>query len=103
MLEAAKAELVFFSPLEDEKLPEGCSGLYFGGGNLEHHVSALAKNRRLMASINAFAKAGGVIYAEGSGLTYLSESIQLIKEFPKKLGNQSLLFHIYIYYLFKLN
>lgn len=39
-------------------------------------AAQLADNRLLRASLAAFAKAGGVVYAECGGLLYLSRSIQ---------------------------
>lgn len=82
MLERAGAELVFFSPLEDDRLPRDVAGIYLGGGHPELHAARLAENTSLMASIRAFASAGGVIYAEGGGLLYLSRSIENPNEFP---------------------
>jgi len=82
MLERAGAELVFFSPLEDERLPRDVAGIYLGGGHPELHAARLSENTSLMASIRAFAIAGGVIYAEGGGLLYLSRSIENPNEFP---------------------
>jgi len=81
MLESAGAQLVFFSPLDDHELPEGISAIYLGGGHPELHVKRLSKNASLMASIRAFASAGGVIYAEGGGFTYLTKAIEIEHEF----------------------
>ena len=82
MLERSGAELVFFSPLEDVRLPKDVSGIYLGGGHPELHAARLSKNAALMASIRAFAASGGVIYAEGGGLLYLSRSIEQLNEYP---------------------
>ncbi|CAD7697609.1 unnamed protein product [Ostreobium quekettii] len=85
MLEAFGAELVFFSPLQDEQLPSGVAAIYLGGGHPEAYAKRLTQNKTLLASIHAFAAAGGVVYAEGGGLLYLSKSIQNIGEFPNEL------------------
>eukprot|EP00210_Caulerpa_lentillifera_P002426 g2325.t1 len=82
MLESAGAELVFFSPLKDTELPEGISAIYLGGGHPELHVRELSKNISLVASIRAFAESGGVVYAEGGGLSYLSKTIEYENELP---------------------
>ena len=83
LLERAGAELVFFSPLEDALLPSDVAGLYLGGGRPEVHAARLSSNLSLMASIRAFASAGGVIYAEGGGLLYLSRSLENAHEFSR--------------------
>ena len=38
------AELLEFSPLRDQRLPEGISGLLLGGGYPELHVKQLSDN-----------------------------------------------------------
>ena len=74
-LEAAGAELVKFSPLSDQVLPD-VEMLYLGGGYPELHGEALAKNAAMRAAVKRFAERGGVIYAECGGLMYLTESIR---------------------------
>eukprot|EP00210_Caulerpa_lentillifera_P004618 g4404.t1 len=81
MLESSGAELIFFSPLEDHRLPDGISAVYLGGGRPEFHVAKLSRNTPLIASIRAFAAAGGIIYAEGGGFSYLTKSIENEHEF----------------------
>ena len=75
VLEAAGAEIVRFSPLTDQVLPD-VEMLYLGGGYPELHGEALAKNAAMRAAVKRFAERGGVIYAECGGLMYLTESIR---------------------------
>jgi cobyrinic acid a,c-diamide synthase len=75
VLEAAGAEVVKFSPLSDQVLPD-VEMLYLGGGYPELHAEALAKNAAMRAAVNRFAERGGVIYAECGGLMYLTGSIR---------------------------
>ncbi len=75
LLEAAGAEIITFSPLHDEVLPD-VEMLYLGGGYPELHAAALAKNLAMRAAVKRFAERGGVIYAECGGLMYLLESIR---------------------------
>ncbi|GMH36069.1 hypothetical protein BSKO_03937 [Bryopsis sp. KO-2023] len=82
LLEAGGAELVFFSPLDDEELPSDIAAVYFGGGHPECYTQRLSENKRLISAVQAFASAGGVVYAEGGGVLYLSKSVQTIGEFP---------------------
>lgn len=72
------AELVFFSPLKDPKLPK-VDGLYFGGGYPELFAETLANNKNLMEEIRSFASSERPIYAECGGLMYLSSEIQNIE------------------------
>ncbi len=74
LLEAAGAEIITFSPLHDDVLPN-VEMLYLGGGYPELHGAALAENGAMRAAVRRFAERGGVIYAECGGLMYLMESI----------------------------
>lgn len=75
LLEAAGAEIITFSPLQDDLLPD-VEMLYLGGGYPELHGAALADNVAMRAAVKRFAERGGVIYAECGGLMYLMESIR---------------------------
>ncbi len=76
LLWKAGAELVFFSPLRDEKLPEDVDGLYFGGGYPELYANRLSANQSLCNEIRQRADSGGVIYAECGGFMYLTQSLR---------------------------
>ncbi|MDO9585978.1 MAG: cobyrinate a,c-diamide synthase [Syntrophales bacterium] len=75
-MEAQGCELIFFSPLQDESLPAGITGLYIGGGYPEVHAGELSANKGMLKSIRAFAASGRPVYAECGGLLYLSMSIE---------------------------
>lgn len=77
-LEEKGCELVFFSPLADEALPQGIAGLYLGGGYPEVHADTLSANRGMLNSIRTFAASGRPVYAECGGLLYLSEGLETI-------------------------
>ncbi len=68
-------ELVEFSPIHDDALPNNIDGVYIGGGYPELHLEALAANKSMKASILAASKDGLPIYAECGGLMYLTKSI----------------------------
>ncbi|HWR04353.1 MAG TPA: cobyrinate a,c-diamide synthase [Humidesulfovibrio sp.] len=75
LLEAAGAELAFFSPLADAELPEGLGGLYLPGGYPELSAPALAANAPLRAQVRAFCASGRPVWAECGGYMYLLESL----------------------------
>ncbi|MGA2191957.1 MAG: cobyrinate a,c-diamide synthase [Nitrospirota bacterium] len=73
-LEAAGAELVYFSPMKDTVLPD-VDGIYIGGGFPEVHMAALEKNIGMRRAIKESAMGGMPVYAECGGLMYLCRSI----------------------------
>ncbi|HBB39955.1 MAG: cobyrinic acid a,c-diamide synthase [Nitrospirae bacterium CG18_big_fil_WC_8_21_14_2_50_70_55] len=73
-LRQAGAELVFFSPLTDDHLPD-VDGLYLGGGFPEFHAARLAANVALRGEIERRGRDGMAIYAECGGLMYLSRAL----------------------------
>jgi cobyrinic acid a,c-diamide synthase len=75
VLAALGAELRYFSPLKDSRLPENIDGLYLGGGFPEVFAGKLAANRSLLEDIGRKLKEGLLCYAECGGFMYLTESI----------------------------
>jgi cobyrinic acid a,c-diamide synthase len=82
LLRAAGAELIFFSPLEEKKLPQKLHGLYLGGGYPELHAGQLSGNKKMLQQIHAFAESGHPVYAECGGFMYLCRSIIDLKGQP---------------------
>jgi cobyrinic acid a,c-diamide synthase len=76
LLEERGAQIVPFSPLEDEHLPQDAAGVYLGGGFPEIFVEPLAKNRAMAESIQRAHRSGLPIYAECGGLMYLGRSLR---------------------------
>ena len=75
LLDAAGAELVKFSPLNDHGLPD-VDMLYLGGGYPELHGRQLSGNITMRRAIRQFAERGGTIYAECGGMMYLTQCIR---------------------------
>ena len=69
------AELVFFSPLDDEKLPDDTDGLYLGGGYPELYASELSKNEKMRTAVREAVRGGMPCIAECGGFMYLTDSI----------------------------
>ena len=70
MLEEYGAEILYFSPLHDKKVPDKCHGLLIGGGYPELYAGALSENERMRESVRqavnrvmpAAAECGGFMY-----------------------------------------
>ena len=69
-LERLGAEIIYFSPLNDEHLPK-VDGLIIGGGFPEMFAASLEQNKKLRAEIFNAAEAGLPIFAECGGVMYL--------------------------------
>lgn len=74
-LREAGADLVFIDSLTTAVLPE-IHALYIGGGFPETHLSQLACNESLRASVREAVHQGLPVYAECGGLMYLSRGIR---------------------------
>ncbi len=74
-LQRAGAELEFFSPISDKKIPD-CDGIYFGGGFPEVKGELLQKNTQMLKLVKKSAENNIPIYAECGGLMYLTKSIR---------------------------
>ncbi len=70
------AEIVRFSPLEDEALPANIQGLYLGGGYPELYAQALSDNQTMLKSIQDAIHRGIPCIAECGGFMYLTQAIQ---------------------------
>ncbi|MDO4270831.1 MAG: cobyrinate a,c-diamide synthase [Eubacteriales bacterium] len=75
VLRALGVELVAFSPLDDETLPENVSGLYLGGGYPELHAARLSANQSMRESVKNAVQGGLPAIAECGGFQYLHETL----------------------------
>ena len=76
LLESRGATLCDFSPLGDERLPEGTDIVYFGCGHPQRFAQALSENQCLASALRQHVCNGQRLYAEGGGLAYLCEQIE---------------------------
>ncbi len=84
LLRQVGAEILPFSPLEDDRLPVGTEFLYLGGGYPELHARQIAENDPMRAAIRRFHSEGGPILAECGGLMACCRSLRDLsgREFP---------------------
>jgi cobyrinic acid a,c-diamide synthase len=76
-LEALGADLVEFSPLRDEALPDRVELVMIGCGFPDAHLEALGENLSLISALRQHVCSGQRIYSEGGGTAYLGRSLQL--------------------------
>ena len=75
VLERLGAQIVFFSPLEDETLPAGIDGLIIGGGFPEVFAAQLERNEKIRTDIFRAAIEGLPIIGECGGYMYLMKEM----------------------------
>ncbi|NKQ54086.1 cobyrinate a,c-diamide synthase [Amycolatopsis sp. K13G38] len=75
LLAAQGIDVADIDPLRDKTLPEGCAGLYFGGGFPEVHVEDLSANAPLREEIGNAVHSGMPVVAECAGLLYLCREL----------------------------
>ena len=78
-----RAEITFFSPLNDNHIPNDVSGLMLGGGFPEVMADKLHSNHSMRRSIKRAVEQGMPIYGECGGLMYLTKSIAGYRDFRK--------------------
>lgn len=74
LLRAMGAELAFFSPIHDTRIPPADS-LYLPGGYPELHHVTLGQNLPMLAAIRAHHAAGKPLLAECGGMLYLLDAL----------------------------
>jgi cobyrinic acid a,c-diamide synthase len=93
-LEAAGADLVFTSPL-DEKEPPPMDALYIGGGFPETHARELSANASYREHLRTLAQNGFPIYAECGGLMFLGKALVMADITYPMAGIFPLTFELY--------
>lgn len=78
MLKKCGAQLLYFSPLHDTKLPEDCDAMLLGGGYPELYAKELSKNVSMLNAIKKAFIAGMPTVAECGGFMYLHTYIRNI-------------------------
>lgn len=76
LLEECGADLVPFSPMRDQTLPEGICGMIFSGGYPELHGETLSSNVPIMKEIREKILNGMPCMAECGGFMYLHERME---------------------------
>ena len=76
LLQEIGITLELISPMKDQRLKEGLSGLYIGGGFPEVFSEELRKNQEFMASLKNHLEKGLPTFAECGGLMYLTKGIE---------------------------
>lgn len=76
LLEKLGCELVYFSPLEDEKLPAHIDAVLFGGGYPEVYAKELSDNRKMRLDVKEKLLNGLPCLAECGGFMYLHDEME---------------------------
>ncbi|MCR4430204.1 MAG: cobyrinate a,c-diamide synthase [Tepidanaerobacteraceae bacterium] len=76
LLEMMGAKLVYFSPMEDSRIPCGVHGVYLGGGYPEMFAKELSANISMRNDVREKILNGLPAYAECGGLMYLCRAVR---------------------------
>lgn len=76
VLQKAGVEIVYFSPLHDNCLPENIDGLYLPGGYPELYAKGLSENEVMRNTIRTAIENGLPTVAECGGFLYLCQTLQ---------------------------
>lgn len=76
LLEKMGCEIKYFSPLEDEKLPDNINGLILNGGYPELYAEKLSQNKTMLESVNNTVNTKIPTIAECGGFMYLHDLIE---------------------------
>lgn len=68
-------DILYFSPIHDDRLPEGIDGLLLGGGYPENYLEVLSDNKSMRDSIKKAIDVGLPVLAECGGFMYLHDFI----------------------------
>lgn len=84
IMESMGAEIVFFSPLNDKKLPVNVNGIIIGGGFVTDYADMLSANKSMLSDISQKLKKGIPAILEGAGnillcSKYYDEKMNLFK------------------------
>ena len=75
LLKQLGCEIEYFSPLNDEKLPENCCGMILSGGYPELYAEKLSENRKMCEAVKNAVLSGMPTIAECGGFMYLHEKL----------------------------
>lgn len=75
LLEKSGAKITYFSPLQDDGLPENCHAVLLGGGYPELYAKRLGENVKMHGAIRNASEHGMPIVAECGGFLYLHRTM----------------------------
>lgn len=76
LLKEFGAEIAYFSPLHDKRLPDNAAGVILYGGYPENHAKALHDNAAMRSSVREAYDRGIPIIAECGGFMYLQDKLE---------------------------
>lgn len=86
LLRCMGVEIAEFSPMDDEALPDGISGIILGGGYPELYANRLEANATMRRAVRGAADAGMPVYGECGGFMYLGADIEYDGEVREMCG-----------------
>lgn len=76
LLQSLGCEIIPFSPLSDDRLPEGLDGMILGGGYPELYARELSEKKQMLRDVRQALGAGMPCLAECGGYLYLHETLR---------------------------